>query len=141
MFVCQVSGKLSSPGESPHRLITKTRSKTYVNKLKRNGKTIEVVSHGWEIVEEKLVCKEVYDRLQGETSHVANQSPVRTTYGERSDSSKFSKDQFQQRKKRFGRQGQKTNQVSGGQRTPKPVRAQRPNGNRRMPPVHKKPNS
>jgi hypothetical protein len=145
MFICQVSGKQSEPGEKSFRLVTKTRQKSYTNKVKRifKGvpKLVDKVTHGWEIVEELIVCKEVYDRLQGAALNVTNQSPVRSTYGNRPYSSEQRKDFVRQPQKHFGRQGQKANQVSGGQRTPKPVRAQQSNSNRGMSTVHKKPNS
>lgn len=141
MFICQISGKQSAPGEKPFRLVTKIRQRTYTNKIKRGIKTFDKVSHGWEIVEEKVVCKEVYDRLQGAALNVTTQSPVRPTHGDRPNRSEQRKDFVRQSKRDFRRQGQKTNQVPGGQRTSKPFRAQRPNGNHRVSPVHKKPNS
>lgn len=72
MFICQVSGKQSQPGEKPFKLVTKTRQRTYTNKLKRGTKTFEKVSHGWEIVEEKVVCKEVYEKLSSSQNRSQN---------------------------------------------------------------------
>lgn len=67
MFVCQVSGKQSAPGEKPYRLVTKTRRKNYKNTIERivdgEKKKFDINSTGWEIVEEKLVCEEVFNRL------------------------------------------------------------------------------
>ena len=61
MFICQVSGKQSQANEKPLRLITKTRTKQYPVFDKRGFQVR--LAEGWEIVEEKLVCKEVYDQL------------------------------------------------------------------------------
>ncbi len=67
MFKCQLSGRNSIPGESPVRIVTRTRPKMYVNKkevFENEKKTfIEVVTHGWEIVEEKLVLRETAEAL------------------------------------------------------------------------------
>lgn len=63
MFKCQVSGRVSKPGEKPFKIVTKTREKVYENKKRSRDKIIEFTTTGWEIVEEKVVCKEVYDVL------------------------------------------------------------------------------
>lgn len=65
MFKCQISGKISKPGEKPFRIVTKTRAKTYVNKRKVGEKLVELVTTGWEIAEERVVCKEIYDNYNG----------------------------------------------------------------------------
>jgi hypothetical protein len=100
MFRCQVSNKLIGPrvpkddNTRAFKIITKTRDVTYTYvKLMREGvvvKTIQVndeelndlarrgyadesntfQTKGFEIIEEKLVCKEVYD------NHVANGGKV-----------------------------------------------------------------
>lgn len=70
MFRCQLSGKNSLPGQSPVRIVTQTRPKTYINykEIFENDKKklIEVQSVGWEIVEEKLVLHEVAEALNGQ---------------------------------------------------------------------------
>lgn len=63
MFICEVSGRVSKPGEKPYKVVTKTRPKTYLNKKKVGDKTIETATQGWEIVEEKIVCEKVYKRM------------------------------------------------------------------------------
>ncbi len=49
------------------RIVTKTRPKTYINYKEvfenEKKKLIEVVTHGWEIVEEKLVSRETAEAL------------------------------------------------------------------------------
>ena len=71
MFRCQLSGRNSVPGQSPVRLVTQTRQKTYVNYKEvfenEKKKLIEVISEGWEIVEEKLVLPEVAAALNGQS--------------------------------------------------------------------------
>src|ERR1035437_7189518 len=63
MLRCALSGKNSIPGQSPVRVVTQTRQKTYVNYKEvienEKKKLIEVISEGWEIVEEKLVLPDV----------------------------------------------------------------------------------
>ena len=67
MFKCALSGKNSIPGQSPVRVVTQTRQKTYVNYKEvienEKKKLIEVISEGWEIVEEKLVLPDVAKEL------------------------------------------------------------------------------
>lgn len=45
MFRCQVTGKMSKPGEKCHKIVTERRERLY----KRDG---EVIARGWEIVRE-----------------------------------------------------------------------------------------
>lgn len=66
MYRCQVTNKLSEPGIKAYKVVTKTRPKTYRNVVKQGEKDVEIISHGWEIVEEQLVCKEVYEKLTGD---------------------------------------------------------------------------
>lgn len=66
MYRCQISNKLSEPGTKAYKVITKTRPKTYKNVVKRGEKDVEIISHGSEIVEEVLVCREVYEKLTGD---------------------------------------------------------------------------
>lgn len=51
MFNCTGCHKTTKPGEPAEKRVVKKRDKTYTNK---DGK----VSHGWEIVEEALLCPE-----------------------------------------------------------------------------------
>lgn len=70
MFRCQLSGKNSVPGQSPVRIVTQTRQKTYVNYKEvienEKKKIVEVITQGFEIVEEKLVLPEVAMALNGQ---------------------------------------------------------------------------
>jgi hypothetical protein len=68
MFKCQVSGRVSKSGEKPFKIVTKTRKKTYENKIMRGEREHTITSEGWEIVEEKLVCEKVYNRLMNESN-------------------------------------------------------------------------
>lgn len=68
MFRCQVSGKVSQPGEKAHKIVTKTRPRTYTNRVMRGEKEIVITSQGFEIVEELLVCEEVYNKVTNESS-------------------------------------------------------------------------
>jgi len=55
MFICQVTGKISKPGEKMNRIPVVKRDKVYFKKLKNEdtGKWDEVeVGRGWEIVRE-----------------------------------------------------------------------------------------
>lgn len=68
MFRCQVSGRVSKPGEKPFKVVTKTRPKTYTNTKKVGERTVEFTTTGWEIVEEKIVCQKVYNRMVNESN-------------------------------------------------------------------------
>lgn len=78
MFKCALSGKNSIPGQSPVRVVTQTRQKTYVNYKEvienEKKKLIEVISEGWEIVEEKLVLPEVAAALNGKDQNQNTQT-------------------------------------------------------------------
>lgn len=67
MFRCQVTGKVSQPGEKSHKVVTKTRPKTYTNRVMRGDKEVVITSQGWEIVQELVVCEEVYNRIVNES--------------------------------------------------------------------------
>lgn len=56
MFKDQITGKQSAPSEKSYKLVTKTRDKIYYNEA---GKEI---GRGWEIVEEKTVRKDTYNK-------------------------------------------------------------------------------
>lgn len=69
MFRCAVSGKNSKPSEKGVRIVTKTRPKNYYKEVVNKEtklKEIILVATGFEIVQEKLVLKEVADQLNGE---------------------------------------------------------------------------
>lgn len=89
MFRCQLSGKVSEPRVSPVRIVTQTRPKTYINykEVFENDKKklIEVISEGWEIVEEKLVLAETAEALNnGEIQNIQKNE----TFGRRSQTIK-----------------------------------------------------
>ena len=55
MFVCQVTGKLSKPGEKLERIIARRRQRLYLQHQRdeETGVWVEVeVGRGWEIVRE-----------------------------------------------------------------------------------------
>lgn len=55
MFVCQISGRLSKPGEKVHKIVIKKRDRVYTTKVFNEdiGQFEDIqVSHGWEIVRE-----------------------------------------------------------------------------------------
>ena len=61
MFICQVTGKISKPGEKLNRLPVVKRDKVYFKKIKNEetGKWDDVeVGRGWEIVREITVSDE-----------------------------------------------------------------------------------
>lgn len=61
MFICQVTGKISKPGEKLNRLPVAKRDKVYFKKIKNEetGKWDDVeVGRGWEIVREISVSDE-----------------------------------------------------------------------------------
>jgi|ERR1035437_4445 hypothetical protein len=86
MFRCALSGKNSIPGQSPVRVVTQTRQKTYVNYKEvienEKKKLIEVISEGWEIVEEKLVLPEVAKALNNGQEEKLQTERILTRRGE-----------------------------------------------------------
>lgn len=60
MYRCEVSGKLSQPNERAYKLVTKTRKREYFKDDPKTGQPVKI-GEGFEIVEEKVVCKDVYD--------------------------------------------------------------------------------
>lgn len=88
MFKCQVSGVQTPAGptkdnsSNAYKIVTQTRQTTYFYVKNRDGKTFQVsrnelddlerrgiadadnttITNGYEIVEEKLVCKSVYEK-------------------------------------------------------------------------------
>ncbi len=65
MFRCQLTGRQSSLGVSPVRLITHRRHRTYDKTVydleSRTVSTITAASSGWEIVREMSVCQSAAD--------------------------------------------------------------------------------
>ena len=53
MFYCQKCNALSKPAESPVKVVTLKRPKTYEISMKEKVR----VTQGWEIVQEKTMCK------------------------------------------------------------------------------------
>lgn len=66
MFICQVSGKVSKPGEKAFKVVVETRPKIYYKEYKDN-RTGEIVKkkigEGSEIVREVTVVEEVYRQM------------------------------------------------------------------------------
>lgn len=61
MYRCFITGKLSKPGEKPHKLVIETRDRTYYGWV-HNEETEQLehlpVGKGWEIVKEVNVSDE-----------------------------------------------------------------------------------
>ncbi len=72
MFICQLSGKLSKPGEKAVKLVTKTRPKVYFEKDKKTGEQRKV-GEGSEIVQELTVTEASYRRYMKERCQDANE--------------------------------------------------------------------
>jgi len=62
MFKCEISGKLSKPGEGSYRLIKKIRPRSYNREVLKGKTYVTVTTHGWEIEKESIVCKEVFEK-------------------------------------------------------------------------------
>jgi len=58
MFRCQVTGKLSKPGEKSVKVVLTKRPRQYWNNLPEGDPDRKVIAEGWEIVEELTVSKE-----------------------------------------------------------------------------------
>lgn len=65
MFICQLSGKVSKPGDKAVKLVVKTRPKTYFEKDRKTGEQRKV-GEGTEIVQELIVTEEAYLRYTKE---------------------------------------------------------------------------
>lgn len=78
MYRCAISGKVSQPGEPAYKVVTQTRNKVYFqNQIGKNGKPVldsegrnvkYRAGTGTEIVQEVIVCKEVYEKMTGGNS-------------------------------------------------------------------------
>ena len=81
MYKCQVTGEVALPGEKSYTIVTRKRPQNYTNKIKKYKRTIIIESTGWEIAEEKIVCKKVYlKHLENEN----DKSDLRRPHGQRS---------------------------------------------------------
>jgi hypothetical protein len=68
MFICEVSGRVSEPGEKAFKIVTQTRTRDYFEyrqKDEKSPKLLVKVGEGFEIVREKLVCRGVYESYKG----------------------------------------------------------------------------
>lgn len=67
MFKCQNKGCKHRGGayETPFRVVTETRPKTYENVIKRGKKSITIRSEGSEIVKEVSVCASCAEKMLG----------------------------------------------------------------------------
>lgn len=63
MFRCELTGKVSSPGEKPVRVVVETRPKVYYKEDKTGA--LKKVGEGFEIVKEMVVCQEAYQNMKG----------------------------------------------------------------------------
>lgn len=61
MFRCQVSDRVSLPGEKAFKVVVETRPKIYL-KEDKNG-VLKKVGEGSEIVRELTVCEDVYKKM------------------------------------------------------------------------------
>jgi hypothetical protein len=53
MFKCQVTGKMSKPGEKMNRIVVETREKVYTQQVWEEGELVEIeVGRGYETVKE-----------------------------------------------------------------------------------------
>lgn len=61
MFVCELSGRRSQPGQKPVRLVVARRRRSYDKRIydleSRTASTITNASQGWEVVKELTVCE------------------------------------------------------------------------------------
>lgn len=74
MFKCEISKKISKPGEKPVKLVTQTREVIYYKKVKNSEGQLVVAfdktgnpvvqGQGWEIVQEKLVLQSVAEKMR-----------------------------------------------------------------------------
>ena len=62
MYRCQVTKKISKPGERMVKVVTKRRDKIYYRLDDKTGQQVEI-GRGWEIVEEKSVLPEVAEKM------------------------------------------------------------------------------
>jgi len=59
MFKCQVTGKVSQPGEKMFKVIVSKNPKVYIETRTVDGESVDVeVSKGWEIGKELCVSEE-----------------------------------------------------------------------------------
>jgi hypothetical protein len=67
MFKCQVTNKITEPGEKLNRIVIKTREKVYSQRVIEDGELITIeVGRGWEIVKEINASEEglsIYNKM------------------------------------------------------------------------------
>jgi hypothetical protein len=69
MFICQLGGHTTKPGEPQVKVVTEVRKVTYTNRVRKfddfgnYAGTDEVASVGTEIVREIEACKECLDKM------------------------------------------------------------------------------
>jgi hypothetical protein len=67
MYRCQVTNKISKPGEKLNKIIVSTREKIYTQKIWEDDELVEIeIGRGWEIVKEINATDEgvrVYNRM------------------------------------------------------------------------------
>lgn len=68
MFKCQISGRISEPGEKSFKIVTKTRPKTYVSERTQGERKVRVTTQGFETVQELTVCEAVYNKVINESN-------------------------------------------------------------------------
>lgn len=61
MFKCQKCYKVSDYVVKPLVKVVKSRKKVYVNVIKKNYRTYDKISTGWEIVKEVKLCEECFN--------------------------------------------------------------------------------
>jgi hypothetical protein len=67
MYRCQVTNKISKPGEKLNKIIVSTREKIYTQKIWEDDELVEIeIGRGWEIVKEINATDEgvrIYNRM------------------------------------------------------------------------------
>jgi len=61
MFICQITGKVSKPGEKLNKITVETRERVYTQKQRdtENGEWVTVeIGRGWEIVKQLKLSDE-----------------------------------------------------------------------------------
>lgn len=59
MYYCQITGKMSRPGEKMNRIVVATRDKIYTQKVWEEGELVEIeVGRGYETVKEIVATDE-----------------------------------------------------------------------------------
>lgn len=75
MFICEITGKVSQPGEKLNRITVKTRDRVYLRNEKdiESGEWHEVqVGQGWEIVKQISASEEGVQKWDSMNEHQRN---------------------------------------------------------------------